>query len=287
MTRQIYSATGCARCHITKRFMKENGMDCEEYDIKADGKDAFAKFYRVHRAEIYRDKDGVEFPVYTDGSVIRQGVSAVIGHLMAGNGLDGFIGRSTLHGEWIDGFNISAGDPSRARDLLKVMAYLKQNGLKILLTTDGRNPEVLKAVLDEHLGNRMVMEVKGPADLYEALAGEPIDPNALETSIRLAAQFPAYQFYTILAPMISKDDTIRYLTPEEIGETAKTIEKAAGSKKHPYELRPFDPDRAVDDRLRSAEPLPASAFFKYRTSARQYMVTTQIAKQVETKGAVF
>ena len=287
MTRQIYSATGCARCHITKRFMKENGMDYEEYDIKADGKDAFAKFYRVHRAEIYRDKDGVEFPVYTDGSVIRQGVSAVIGHLMAGNGLDGFIGRSTLHGEWIDGFNISAGDPSRARDLLKVMAYLKQNGLKILLTTDGRNPEVLKAVLDEHLGNRMVMEVKGPADLYEALAGEPIDPNALETSIRLAAQFPAYQFYTILAPMISKDDTIRYLTPEEIGETAKTIEKAAGSKKHPYELRPFDPDRAVDDRLRSAEPLPASAFFKYRTSARQYMVTTQIAKQVETKGAVF
>jgi len=90
-------------------------MDYEEYDIKADGKDAFTKFYRAHRAEIYRDKDGVEFPVYTDGSVIRQGVSVVIGHLMAGNGLDGFIGRSTLHGEWIDGFNIS-GQGSLASD---------------------------------------------------------------------------------------------------------------------------------------------------------------------------
>jgi len=258
--------------------MKENGMDYEEYDITADGKNAFAEFYRVHRAEIYRDKDGVEFPVYTDGSVIRQGVSGVIGHLIAGNGLDGFIGRSTLHGEWINGFNISGGDPSRARDLLKVMAYVKQNGLKIVLTTDGRNPEVLKAVHDEHLGDRIVMEVKGPADLYEALAGEPIDPDGLETSIRLAAQFPVYQFYSIIAPMILKNGTIRYLTPEEIGETAKTIEKATGSKRHPYELRPFDPDKAVDDRLKSAEPLPASAFFKYRTSARQYMVMTQISK---------
>ena len=278
MTHQIYSAAGCPRCRITKRFMKENGMDYEEYDIKADGKDAFAEFYRAHRSEIYRDKDGVEFPVYTDGSVIRQGVSVVIGHLMAGNGLDGFIARSTLHGEWINGFNISGGDPSRAGDLLKVMAYLKQNGLKIVLATDGRNPEVLKAVHDENLGDRMVMEVKGPADLYQALTGEPIDPNSLETSIRLAAQFPTYQFYSIVAPMISKDGTIRYLTPEEIGETAKTIEKATGSKKHPYELRPFDPAGAVDERLKTVELLPSSAFFKYRTAARRYMVMAEISK---------
>ena len=115
MTHQIFSATGCARCNITKRFMKENGIDYEEYDFKADGKDTFAKFYRAHRGDIYRDKDGVEFPIYTDGRVIRQGVSVVIGHLIAGDGLDGFIGRSALHGDWIDGLNISGGDPSRYR----------------------------------------------------------------------------------------------------------------------------------------------------------------------------
>ena len=48
---------------------------------------------------------------------------------------------------------------------------------RILLTTDGRNPEVLKAVHNENLGDRMVMEVKGPADLYEALAGEHPAPR--------------------------------------------------------------------------------------------------------------
>ena len=278
MPHQIFSATGCARCNITKRFMKEKGIDYDEYDFKADGKEDFAKFYRAHRADIYRDKDGVEFPVFTDGKVIRQGVSVVIGHLIAGNGLDGFIGRSALHGEWIDGLNISGGDPSRTEELLQVMAYLKQNGLKTLLTTDGQNPEVLKAVQEKDLGDQIIMEVKGPADLYGALTGKTITPDELKASISLVTQFPDYRFYTMLAPLVEKDGTICFITPEEIGETAKTIEDATGSKKHPYELRPFDPGQATDERLKSQEPLPSSALFKYRTAARRYMVMTEIAK---------
>jgi pyruvate-formate lyase-activating enzyme/glutaredoxin len=278
MTNRIFSATGCARCNITKRFMKEKGLHYDEYDFKADGKEAFAKFYRAHRAEIYRDKDGVEFPVFTDGQVIRQGVSVVIGHLIAGDGLDGFIGRSTLHGEWIDGFNISGGDPSRTEELLQVMAYLKQNGLKILLNTDGHNSFVLKAAQERNLGDRIIMEVKGPAALYEALTGKTITPEELKASIGLVARFSDYRFYTTLAPMVAKDGAIRFITPEEIGETAKTIEAATGSKKHPYELKPFDPAQALDVRLKSQEPLPSSALFKYRTAARRYMVMTEIAK---------
>ncbi len=278
MSHQIYSAAGCARCNITKKFMKENGVDFEEYDIKADGKDAFAKFYRAHRPDIHRDKDGVEFPVYTDGSVIRQGVSVVIGHLVAGNGLDGFIGRSALHGEWIDGFSISAGDPSRLKALLKVMGYLKQNGLKILLTTDGRNSHVLKAILEMKLGDRIVMAVFGPAELYASLTGNAITPEELGSSIGLTAQFPDYRFYTTLAPMVEPDGTVRFITPDEIGETAETIETATGSKKHPYELRPFDPAKAIDERLKAVEPLRSTALFKYRTAARRYMVMTEIAK---------
>jgi len=278
MTNRIFSATGCARCNITKRFMKEKGFDYEEYDFKAGGKDAFAKFYRAHRADIYRDKDGVEFPVFTDGKVIRQGVSVVIGYLIAGNGLDGFIGRSALHGEWIDGFNISGGDPSWTEELLQVMAYLKQNSLKTLLTTDGHNPQVLKAVQEKKLGDRIIMEVKGPAALYEALTGKTITPDELKASISLVARFSDYRFYTTLAPMVEKDGAIRFITPEEIGETAKTIEAATGSKKHPFELKPFDPAKASDVRFKSQEPLPSSALFKYRTAARRYMVMTEIAK---------
>ena len=85
MSNAIYTATGCARCKITKQFMQENGIDYEEYDFKGEGKEAFSRFYRANRSDIYRDKDGVEFPVFTDGKAIRQGVSVVIGYLLAGD----------------------------------------------------------------------------------------------------------------------------------------------------------------------------------------------------------
>ena len=44
MSNIIFSATGCARCAITKRYMKEHAIDYTEYDIKTDGKDEFANF---------------------------------------------------------------------------------------------------------------------------------------------------------------------------------------------------------------------------------------------------
>ena len=37
MANDIYTATGCARCRIAKRFMKENGVDYNEHDINAEG----------------------------------------------------------------------------------------------------------------------------------------------------------------------------------------------------------------------------------------------------------
>ena len=278
MSNTIYSATGCARCKIAKRFMGEQGIDYDEFDIKAAGKDAFAQFYRANRNAIFRDKDGVEFPVFTDGTVIRQGVSVVIGHLIAGDGLDSFIGRSKLHGEWLDGICISGGDPARADDLIRVLSYLKQSGLKIQLTTSGQNAGVLEKVVARNLADRIIMEVKGPAALYEPLTGGAIDAQALNHSIRLATQCDAYLLYTVIAPVQRADGQVSYLSPEEIGQTAQMIEAATGSKKHPYELRPFDPQSAADEALKSLDALPGSAMFKYRSAARRYMVMTEIEK---------
>lgn len=278
MGNTIFTATGCARCNITKRFMKENAITYEEYDFKGDGKEAFSKFYRANRANIFRDRDGVEFPVFTDGEVIRQGVSVIIGHLIAGDALSGFIGRSRLHGEWIDGFDISSGDPSRCDDLVSVLKHLKQNGLKIQLTTNGRNADVLQAVIDHNLADRVLVEVKGPAEIYGALAEPPLDEEELKRSIALAASCPEVRFHTVIVPVKREDGTMRYLSPEEIGRTAQIVEAATGSKKHNYTLSRFDPATSDDPQLKEIEPLEASAMFKYRTAARRFMVMTEIEK---------
>jgi len=278
MSHILYTAAGCARCKITKRFMAEQGIAFDEFDIKSDGKEAFARFYRANRNAIFRDEDGVEFPVFSDGSVIRQGVGVVIGHLIAGDGLDGFIGRSALHGEWIDGFNISGGDPDRADELIRVLSYLKQSRLKIQLYTSGKNAGVLEKIVAQGLGDRMIMEIKGPAALYEPLTGQGIDARELEQSIRLTTRFGEYQFYTTIAPLKRSHEPVSFLSPEEIGQTARMIEAATGSKKQPFELYAFDPANAADEALKSLAALPDSAMFKYRAAARRYQVMTEIKK---------
>ena len=278
MATTIYSATGCARCNITKKYMRENSIEYEEYDFKAEGKDAFSKFYRENRADIFRDKDGVEFPVFTDGKVIRQGVSVVIGYLVAGDDLEGFIGRSELHGEWLDGINISGGNPDKTDQLVQVISYLKQNGLKIQAVTTGKNSEVLEAVFQKNLIDRVIVDVKGPADLYEGLTGTAINEDDLKRSIKIAATAPDSTFITTIAPLVRSEDAIEFLTPEEVGATAQLIEEATGSKKNRYTLCPFDPKSSNDERFASLEPLPSTAYFKYRTAARRFQVMTEIEK---------
>lgn len=279
MTNTIYSATGCSRCNITKKYMQQNSIDYEEFDIKGEGKDVFSKFYRENRNDIFRDKDGVEFPVFTDGKVIRQGVSVVIGYLLAGDNLQGFIGRSELHGEWLSGIDISGGDPAYAGDLVQVLSRLKESGLKIQATTFGKNSEVLDTVLRKALVDRLIFDVKGPTEFYHQLTSTIVDLEDLKRSIKLAVTVPEYNFITTIAPVVRTDNSIEYLTPEEVGATAQLIEEASGSKTNPYTLCLFDPEKSQDERFSKIEALPASATFKYRTLARRYQVKTELKKE--------
>ena len=202
----------------------------------------------------------------------------VIAYLLCGDAMEGFIHRSVLHGEWLDGIDVSGGDPDRADDLIRLLAYLKHNGLKLQLITDGHNPEVLEKLQAAGLGDRMLMAVKGPPALYDALTGRALDEETLKASIALTVRFPEYRFHTPIAPIVRADGSVSYLTPEEIGQTAALIETATGSKKHHYELRPVDPQAIPDGRVKSLESLPDTAFFKYRTAARRYLVMTEIEK---------
>lgn len=279
MTNQLFTATGCARCSIAKRYMSDHDINFQEYDIKEEGKQIFAQFYRANRKDIFRSKDGVEFPVFFNGDIIRQGVGPIIGYLMAEKGLEGFLSIGTLHGEWLDGIDISGGNPDYDDSLMQLLSLLKKNGLKLQITTDGHNPDVLKTVVEKGLCDRVIMAVRGPADCYEALSGQPIDKDRLKQSIRYVCQCPEYQLFTEIRAF-QAEDGMRYLTPEEIGQTAELIEEATGSKKHPYEIRRIDPAEVKNNSSeeQSLDPVPDTALFKYRTAARRYMVMTEIKK---------
>ncbi len=275
----LFTATGCARCQIAKKFMREKDLGFAEHDAVGEGKELFGKFYRAHRAAIVRGAEGIEFPVLADGPEVRQGVAAVIAWLQAGARLDGFIGRSDVSRGWVGGLHVSKGDPAAMEDLVGVLGFLKRNGLKLQLDTDGRNAAVLEHLLAQGLGDRVVMELKGPRALYAAMTGGSIEPEEVHRSMVRVAGFPEHRFETTVAPVArtaEDSEGIRYLTPDEVAETALWLKTATGSHRQPYVLHVFDPQADPDDRFRSVEMLTPAVLLRHRSAARRHQVLTEI-----------
>ncbi|MEL7563276.1 MAG: hypothetical protein AAGU27_00050 [Dehalobacterium sp.] len=272
----IYTATGCTRCKIVKSFMEQQNIMYVEKDMKAEGKEDFQAFYKANRSAIFRGPDGIEFPIIYDGENIRQSIGATIAFLHSGTELDGFFSVGTLHKEWVNGIHISSGNPDYAEEFLAVLRYLKGHNMKLQIDTNGRNSAILKQVLDGNLADILIMNVLGPQQLYSQLAGQDVDVEDIKTSLAIVPSFPTFKIKTFITPIEREDRTISYLTPEEIGQTAKLIEEGTGSKKIPYLLKAINPKEANNVKFKTLEPL--SNLFPYRTKARDYQVFTDIEK---------
>jgi len=279
MSITIFSATGCVRCKVTRQFLKERGLAFRDHDALGEGREVFKAFYQKNRLNIYRGPDGIEFPVYSDGEVIRQGLPAVLGHLVPGPVLNGFFKPGVLGGQWVDGIHISGGDPAGSKKFLEVLHYLKKQGFKLQIETNGLNANLLQKVLDRKLADRIIMEVKGPLDLYPVILQQPVDPGEIEKSMALVATCDEYSFVTTIAPVVRETGDpgrIGYITPEEVAAAALLIKTATGDNRQPYRLCPFDPKPADNQRLKTIEALAPNALFSYRTQARRHQVKTEI-----------
>ncbi len=275
----IYSAPGCLRCKIVKQFLADNGRTYQDFDALGEGRKTFKTFYQNHREKIYRGPDGVEFPIFSDGETIRQGLPMVLAHLIAGPALKGFFKHGLLHGRWVDGIHVSGGDPAHGEDLLDVLNLLKNQRLKLQIETNGVNAALLEQVIERGLADRVIMEVKGSLKLYESLLAQPLDAQEIKTSIARVSQCDDYYFYTTIAPIIGEKDELgqfRYITPQEISEAALLIKEAAGDNRQPYRLMAFDPRTANDARLQDYDALAKNELFKYRTMARMHQFKTEL-----------
>jgi pyruvate formate lyase activating enzyme len=273
----LFTAAGCARCNIARKFLQARRIAFEEHDALSGGKERFAHFYRAHRNVVVRGKEGVEFPLFVHGDVIRQGVAAIVAYLHAGRALDEFIGRSAHIKNWVGGIYLSAGDPAAVHELETVLVFLKGSGLKLRLDTDGRNPSVLEYLHAQAIGDRVVMDLKGPQGLYGTLLGCAVDPSDISRSMVAASTFPDRRFETRVAPLADPAGGLRYMTPEEIGAAAHWLKEATGSPKQPYFLKWFNPANCADESLGSVEALAPEALFRYRTAARRHQLSTEIA----------
>lgn len=71
----------------------------------------------------------------------------------------------------LDGVCVTGGEPTLQNDLPDFLDKIKQLGYEIKLDTNGSRPEFLKAIVQEHLIDKIAMDIKSSKESYPLLCG--------------------------------------------------------------------------------------------------------------------
>ena len=143
MSITLYTAPDCIRCKIVKAFLAERNIEYGTVDFKENAQE-FNTFYRTNRKAIYRNPEGVEFPLFFDGETVKQGSGEIIAYLLSGHIMEACVTRSDLlHGQ-ISGLYPSCCPDGQEENFVTLVDRLSRGGLNVVVQSDGRKPELLK-----------------------------------------------------------------------------------------------------------------------------------------------
>ncbi|MFC4677610.1 hypothetical protein [Desulfovibrio legallii] len=274
MSITLYTAPECIRCKIVKAFLAERDIPYATVDFKADAQE-FNAFYRANRKAIYRNPEGVEFPLFNDGQVIKQGSGEIIAYLLSGHVLEACITRSDLlHGK-IGGIYPSQCPDGQEENLCILVDRLAAGGLEVWLQTDGRKPDLLERLLAIKNVKAVLNAVGGAATTAAVYGGAP-DTAALAASIGLVRDIPGGGVRFLAMPLPGADGQWTWPRREDARDAAQMVAEAYGQPTLPYRVEALPPDAAVD--LHGLEPLPEQNLLLYRSAARQFLYKAEIGK---------
>jgi pyruvate formate lyase activating enzyme len=132
-------------------------------------------------------------------------------------------------------------------------------GYKIKFDTNGSRPEIIEKLFEENLIDYISMDVKGPIEKYEEIAGVGVEKEKIIKSINLIKNSKIdYEFRTtVVKSQIEINDFKR------IGELIK------GAKK--YYLQKFIPSKLVNEEFRKEETYREEEFEKIKEIMKKYV----------------
>ena len=253
MSVTVFSSTGCIRCEIVKKYFNGRTILFTEHDIKTSGgNDVFKAFYRERRTDIRRDAAGIFFPVVEADGHIVQDAGATLAWFMCGSGLSAAVTPNNLGHGWIGGLDISACPADHAAVFLEILRLLKTGGLSTELSCNGKNPVLLKAVLDDALADRLQFR------LTAGLAQQA----ELAQSLRMAKQSAGKAEVLFTLDIQGPDGR---LSPADTAELARFMNESTGDNRLPLRII----NGLAGDEVN---------LFPYRTEARRWQVLADLSR---------
>ncbi len=273
MSITLYTAPDCMRCKIVKSYLADNGIEYDTIDFKGDA-DAFNAFYRANRKHICRNPEGVEFPLFQDGEVIRQGSGEVIAWLLGGSEMGACVTRSDfLHGK-ISGLYPSMCPNSQDDNFVTLVQRLAAGGLDVWLQSDGTKPGLLKKLL-EIKGVHGILNVIGGPDMTEKVFGHApsVEDMAATVDSILASGDGVLRFLAVPLP---KDEGWVWPDKTDAAQAAKMIDDACHKPTLPFRIEAL-PKEMFWDR-HGLEPITEEQLIALRNGARKYLFKAEISK---------
>ena len=104
---------------------------------------------------------------------------------------------------------ISGGEPTLQQNLEAFILRVRTFGYKVKLDTNGTKPQVLMALLNKNLLDYIAMDVKAPADKYDAIACADVDMDSIRKSIAVIRNGGVqHEFRMTFAPQLTLEDAL-------------------------------------------------------------------------------
>ena len=148
-------------------------------------------------------------------------------------GTEDFLAFLKNRKRFIDAVCISGGEPTIHPELVQLIKEIKELGFAVKLDTNGTNPDMLRLLLREGLADYIAMDIKGPFEKYEEIAGRPVDLNAIKESAEILIKYGSasaeaaennadakgfdYEFRTTVCRELLTEDDLRKMISEHKG----------------------------------------------------------------------
>ena len=111
----------------------------------------------------------------------------------------------------LDAVTITGGEPTIQDDLAPFIKQIRKMGFAVKLDTNGSQPQVIKALLDEGLLDFIAMDIKGPLEKYIDIAGVTVAGEKIKESIKriLKAKIPHEFRTTIVQSQLTQKDILQ------------------------------------------------------------------------------
>ena len=151
--------------------------------------------------------------VFTQGCNLRCGYCHNVSLLDTKDTSNGILPEEIF--EWlskrkgmIDAVVVSGGEPTLQKNLHVFIEELKSMRLLVKLDTNGTNPDILRALIDDKLLDFIAMDLKAPLSKYESITGtSQLELSSIRESVEVIKNSGlAHEFRTTLCPELEADD---------------------------------------------------------------------------------